>query len=152
MSSIIRLALACLFISLASQLQAQTIAKGKVIDAVTKEPIAGASVHCGMKDCTCGCLSSTVGTFEFKVKDTATTYWVSVVGYQARQVKVDGNQESIIALTPTHSLLQEVVISANREGVKRSLAPIAISSINTKMLNDAKAISADQVLNKVSGV
>jgi iron complex outermembrane recepter protein len=152
MSSIIRLALAYLFISQASLAQAQTIAKGKIIDAVTKEPIAGASVHCSMKDCTCGCLSTTAGTFEFKVKDTNTVYWVSVVGYQAQQVKLDAGQESIVALTPTLSLLQEVVITANREGVKRSQAPIAISSITTKMLQDAKAISADQVLNKVSGV
>ena len=152
MSTILRLALCCLLVALVGQAQAQTIAKGKIIDAVTKEPIAGASVHCGMIGCICGCLSSTTGNFEFKIKDTTNVYWVSVVGYQAQQVKLDASQESIIALTPTLSMLQEVVISANREGVKRSQAPIAISSITTKMLQDAKAISADQVLNKVSGV
>jgi outer membrane receptor protein involved in Fe transport len=141
-----------LFVALAGQAQAQTIAKGKIIDAVTKEPISGASVHCGMKDCTCGCLSSTSGSFELKIKDTSTVYWVSVVGYKAQQVRLDSRQESLIALTPTLSLLQEVVVTANREGVKRSQAPIAISSITAKMLQDAKAISADQVLNKVSGV
>jgi iron complex outermembrane recepter protein len=49
-------------------------------------------------------------------------------------------------------LLDEVVITANREGVKRSLAPVAISSISSKMITETKATSVDQLLNKVSGV
>src|SRR6476620_9235069 len=53
---------------------------------------------------------------------------------------------------PAQHFLDEVVVTANREGVKRSQAPVAISSISSKMIKDAKAISFDQVLNKVSGV
>src|SRR5688500_4038032 len=100
MSTILRLALCCLLVALAGQAQAQTVVKGKIIDAITKEPIAGATVHCGMKNCSCGCLSSTVGSFELKVKDSTTVYWISVVGDQAQQLRLDGNQESLIALTP----------------------------------------------------
>lgn len=48
--------------------------------------------------------------------------------------------------------LQEVVITANREGVKRSLAPVAITSISSKTIKDTKPVSIDQLLNKVSGV
>src|SRR4029078_3435484 len=58
----------------------------------------------------------------------------------------------IIALQPVSSSLQEIVVSANREAVKRSEAPIAISLISTKMLRDTKPVTLDQVLNKVSGV
>lgn len=51
------------------------------------------------------------------------------------------------------SLLDEVVVSANRgEAVKRSLAPVAISVLGNKVLQETKAISADQLLNKISGV
>jgi outer membrane cobalamin receptor len=53
---------------------------------------------------------------------------------------------------PAQRFLDEVVVTANREGVKRSLAPIAISAISSKTIKDAKAISIDQLLNKVSGV
>src|SRR6476620_5215511 len=53
---------------------------------------------------------------------------------------------------PAQHFLDEVVVTANREGVKRSQAPVAISSISSKMIKDAKAISIDQLLNKVSGV
>lgn len=48
--------------------------------------------------------------------------------------------------------LQEVVVTANREGVKRSEAPIAITNINAKLIKDTRATSIDQLLNKVSGV
>jgi outer membrane cobalamin receptor len=51
------------------------------------------------------------------------------------------------------SQLQTVVVSANRgEGQKRSLAPIAISTISSKNIQETKPTTVDQVLNKVSGV
>lgn len=53
---------------------------------------------------------------------------------------------------PAQRFLDEVVVTANREGVKRSQAPVAITSISSKTIRDAKAISIDQLLNKVSGV
>jgi iron complex outermembrane recepter protein len=53
---------------------------------------------------------------------------------------------------PAQRFLDEVVVTANREGVKRSQAPVAITSISSKTIKDAKAISIDQLLNKVSGV
>jgi outer membrane receptor protein involved in Fe transport len=50
------------------------------------------------------------------------------------------------------SYLHEVVITANRDGVKRSQAPVAITSISQKTIKDTRAVSIDQLLNKVSGV
>ena len=50
------------------------------------------------------------------------------------------------------SYLQEVVVTANRDGVKRSQAPVAITSISAKTIRETKATSIDQLLNKVSGV
>ena len=53
---------------------------------------------------------------------------------------------------PAQRFLDEVVVTANREGVKRSQAPIAIAGISSKTIRETKATSIDQVLNKVSGV
>lgn len=53
---------------------------------------------------------------------------------------------------PAQHFLDEVVITANREGVKRSQAPVAIMNISSKTIKDTRAISIDQLLNKVSGV
>jgi outer membrane receptor protein involved in Fe transport len=77
---------------------------------------------------------------------------VTSVGYASKQITVSA-QQYLVALTPATFQLQQVVLTANRgEGAKRSEAPIAISTITSKTLQDAKPTMADQVLNKVSGV
>ncbi|MBO9571507.1 MAG: TonB-dependent receptor [Chitinophagaceae bacterium] len=48
--------------------------------------------------------------------------------------------------------LQEIVVTANREGVKRTETPVAITTIDAKLIKDTRAVSIDQLLNKVSGV
>ncbi|MDQ3844193.1 MAG: carboxypeptidase-like regulatory domain-containing protein, partial [Bacteroidota bacterium] len=132
--------------------QAQSTVKGKIIDAVTKEPIAGATIHCTHDGCTCGCATNINGEFELKTKETCcNAFSVSFIGYQAQQIDLNA-VPSFISLTPSTSSLNEVVISANRQAVKRSEAPVAITNINTRMLQDAKPSSVEQVLNKVSGV
>jgi iron complex outermembrane recepter protein len=130
---------------------AQTIVIGKIIDAATKEPVSGATVHCTQKDCPCACVANDAGEFEMKCMDCRTLF-VSYVGYSPQQLNVS-NEKNIVSLTRNSTTLDEVVFSANRgEGVKRSDAPIAIAAINTKTIDDTKANTADQLLNKVSGV
>ena len=131
--------------------QAQTI-KGKIIDAVTKEPVHGASVRCTDPDCRCGCTTNTAGEFEILCKADCKNISVSFIGYTTQNLAIAGIGE-IIALTPSSSLMNEVVVSANRgETVKRSQAPVAIQQINTKTIQETKATTVDQLLNKVSGV
>jgi len=132
--------------------QAQTIIKGKIIDATTKEPVYGASLHCTDPNCTCGCTTNAAGEFEIHCQPDCKNISVSFIGYtsQILSVSVLGGT---IALTPSSSLMNEVVISANRgETVKRSQAPIAIQQISTKTIQETKATTVDQLLNKVSGV
>lgn len=129
---------------------AQNIFKGKIIDAVTKEPVYGATIHCTKEGCNCGCTTNSTGDFEMRYHDCQTLK-VTFIGYLPMEVSVNDNVQAF-GLTPVSSLMNEVVISANREGVKRSQAPIAITSLGIKALQDAKPITVDQVLNKVSGV
>lgn len=130
---------------------AQTIVKGKIIDATTKEPIAGATVHCAKEGCNCGCITNFSGDFEMKCTDCQTLS-VTSIGYTPQQFLVSG-KEYIISLSALASQLQEVVLTANRgEGQKRSEAPIAITTISSKTIQDAKPTMVDQVLNKVTGV
>ncbi|MGZ8544870.1 MAG: TonB-dependent receptor, partial [Flavisolibacter sp.] len=76
---------------------------------------------------------------------------VSFIGYQTSTVELSATQ--IIYLQPSASLLNEVVVTANRgDAVKRSLAPVAVASISARTIQDNKALSADQLLNKISGV
>jgi iron complex outermembrane recepter protein len=132
--------------------QAQTIIKGKIIDASTKESIYGASVRCTDPDCRCGCITNSSGQFEIHCKASCKNISVSFIGYTAQTIAI-ADLIQIISLIPTTSLMNEVVVSANRgETVKRSQAPVAINQISNKTIQETKATTADQLLNKVSGV
>lgn len=130
---------------------AQTTVKGRIIDAGTKEPIAGASVHCTRTGCSCGCTTNALGEFELTCTDCQELS-VTSLGYASRNISAY-NSNYILPLAPATSLLQGVVVTANRgEGVKRAQAPIAIALLNNRTIQDTKATTADQLLNKVSGV
>lgn len=151
MIQLYRLFLLILLLLGGKEVMAQRIVRGKIVDGTTKEPVAGATIKCTKENCTCGCLTNSNGEFEMKCTDCEHVA-VTSLGYLPQQIALT-DTPGIITLTPQSSLLQEVVITANRgEGAKRSEAPVAIASISTKMLQDAKATTADQVLNKVSGV
>lgn len=153
MSSNYKIATAIFFsMSLAIAGLSQQVFKGKIIDAATKEPITGASIRCSSNTCPCGCASNATGDFELKPKENCcTSFIVSSIGYQPEVIQ-SAQLLTVINLQPDNSAMQEVVVTANKENVKRSLAPVAINSISAKMIQDAKPITVDQVLNKVSGV
>lgn len=132
--------------------QAQISIKGKIIDATTKEPVYGASVRCTDTDCNCGCITNAAGEFFINCKPGCKNVSVSFIGYTTQNIAITNIGETV-ALVPSSSLMNEVVVSASRgETVKRSQAPIAISQINTKTIQETKATTVDQLLNKVSGV
>jgi len=127
---------------------AQSTISGKIINVQTREPIEGASIQN-----TEGAGSTISGiNGSYTVNGSQGKYNISFIGFSTELVYLNAGKEQIIALQPVTSSLQEIVVSANREAVKRSEAPIAISLISAKMLRDAKPVTLDQVLNKVSGV
>lgn len=139
------------FIAMGTVALGQQVFRGKIIDASSKEPIIGASVHCSA-GCSCGCATNTSGEFELvPKKNCCTSFLVSSVGYQPVTIQA-GSEATIVTLQQSNSIIQGVVVSANRETAKRSLAPIAISSISSKMIQEAKPVAINEVLNKVSGV
>src|SRR3954465_11322243 len=90
---------------------------GKVIDAVTKEPLYGVSIHCTDKDCTCGCTTNAFGEFTIVCKDCKHLN-VSSIGFNSITIPVE-EASGIISLSPSNSLLNTVVVTASRgEAVK----------------------------------
>jgi iron complex outermembrane recepter protein len=125
--------------------------RGKVIDGVTKEPIAHAAIQ--IKAAKLGAFTNNSGEFELQLPEGQQQLTVSSIGYQPVNIQVDRAQtELIIKLQVNNSTMQEVVITANRDVAKRSQAPIAINTLTAKTIQDTRPITADQVLNKVSGV
>ena len=151
MSNIYRIAISATLAMFAQYALAQTTTKGKILEAGTYEPIAGAAVCCTHEGCRNVSLTNFYGEFEMKCTHCESVS-IASIGYISRKAQVSTNN-NVFSLIPSQSLLQQVVVSANRgEGVKRSLAPIAIATLSSKAIQDNKPTTIDQVLNKVSGV
>lgn len=124
---------------------AQQSITGKIFDADSHEPLADAFITDGSQTTTSRADGSfSILTFAGAVK-------VSYSGYTATNISVKtGNLN--IGLQRNNNTLDAVVVTANRDGVKRTEAPVAIATINTKIINETKATTIDQLVNKVSGV
>ena len=81
MSVTFRLTLLFISIFTCFQSNAQTTATGKIIDAITKEPIQGATIHCIDNACMCGCTTNAAGEFQMKCKDCQKLN-VTSIGYK----------------------------------------------------------------------
>src|SRR3546814_5964471 len=101
--------LACLF-SFTGNSFAQTI-HGKIVDAVTKEPISAATIA----DTTgAAVISGTDGSFT--INTTAKTLKIISVGYQTRFAEIEG-ERLVVGLQPATSQLNQVVVKIGRAHV-----------------------------------
>ena len=154
---------------------AQTaIIKGKVVDAVTKEAISGASVMVAGSGGTAGAAgvtgaagakgtgsvagsAGTVGTStdaggNFTLEASpGERLVVTAMGHRQQEVAVNGGGMAI-GLAPSENRLQEVVVSGNLTVQKRTELPIAIANISSRTIQETKAQRLDYLLNQVSGV
>ncbi|WP_281614397.1 TonB-dependent receptor [Flammeovirga sp. SubArs3] len=130
-------------------LHAQTLElSGKIQDKLSKEALVGAIVI-NQKD------------NKYTITDNEGNYSISVdqndmiefkySGYLSTTMKAS-SIKPVISLSQDDYVLNQVVVSASRDAQKREEAPIAITSIGTTMLDETKAQSLDQVINKVPGV
>ncbi|HWB92174.1 MAG TPA: TonB-dependent receptor [Puia sp.] len=120
---------------------------GKIIDAVTKEAIAGASVTV---EGGAGVATDASGNFSLRTNEDATLV-ISATGHRETTIATSGHRMAI-ELTPTDNRLQEVVVSGNRTAQKRTELPIAIANISKQTIQDTKPQRLDFLLNQVSGV
>ena len=117
----------------------------KLYDADTKEPLIGATIKAGDK------LLMSAEDGSVVIPANITNIEVSFTGFITKHINVNEDVSSI-PLSRDNYTLQQVVLTANKDLSKRTEAPVAITTLTTKILQDAKATTADQVLNKVSGV
>ena len=151
MSNIFRIAILAILLIAAHRSVAQGRVAGKIVDVSTKEAVQGATVQCAYEGCHDISVSNEKGAFLLKCTH-ATFISITSIGYEMLNASIFGDN-NLFLLTPSQSFLQQVVISANRgEAVTRSQAPVAIGILSSKIIQDTKPTTLDQVLNKVSGV
>lgn len=124
---------------------------GRVIDAKTKEPLPGASVH--LKGTTHEVLTDANGVFRFltgqKVPVIAV---VSFVGYQTQEVNITSANNIEIALQDVNAQLGEVVIVGYGTQKRKALIS-AVSSIKAAEVTNQPVASFDaQLQGKAAGL
>ena len=124
--------------------------RGTVYDAQSKEPIVGAVVE-NINNHQHS-ISDNQGHFDLKASAKENKLSVTVLGFKKQELTAPANKNLLIALEPATGSLNEVVVTANREAGLRTQAPIAISKLDYKTIDETKATSAYELLNKVPGV
>lgn len=128
-------------------LYSQTVS-GTVVDASTGEPLA----YVKIKNLTTnkGELCDLNGAFQIEASLNKDSLRIGFTGYEPKVVLAQSTIS--VQLNSLTLSMDEVVVSADREYQNRTDAPVAISSIDTKTIEDNKPTTIDQVLNQVAGV
>ncbi|MCU0444529.1 MAG: TonB-dependent receptor [Microscillaceae bacterium] len=129
---------------------AQHKVQGKIFDNETKEPTVGATVQLA-QNLNIGTTTNAEGYFEFDSPEANPTLKIAMLGYQSQEIQYTGASLAI-ALQTNAQELQTVVLTANREAALRSETPVAISKLSAKMIDETKATSTFELINKTPGV
>lgn len=130
------------------ELSGQVVFKGKVIDQNTSEPLAGVVISANNNEFAATNLN---GEYSFNRSSDTTEVVFSYIGYEKKRLR-NLSTKAVIKMTPSSTVLNQLVVSTNRFALDRSAAPVAISTISTVLLEETKATRLDEVLNKVEGV
>ncbi len=142
-----------LLVSITSfQAFAQTVVKGNIIDAETKETLVGVNIL--VKGKVIGTITDLSGNYNLSVnQDPPFTLVFSMVGYVTKEVDITNGVTTLdMALTETSILGQEVIVSASRveEGILQS--PVSIEKMDIIAIRDAPAASFYDALSNLKGV
>ena len=130
-----------LLLSFAANAQQFTV---KVLNAITNEPIVGASLKQGSK-----IISISNERGEFSTSAISGEFEVSSLGYVTKKVS---KLTSPIFLEESTQNLDAVVVTASRQAATRAETPVAIHKIGSALIQDTKAIQLTELINKVPGV
>jgi iron complex outermembrane receptor protein len=143
------LSITALFISVFAF--SQSIVKGKVTDAQTHKPLAGATIsHSGKV----GAVTDSSGLFSINCNQ-ASSITISYVGYQPHHLTIKNyNEEIAVALIPSEHSLQEVEISATSNSNKNILyQPASIAKLTPVELKRGTGLFLDDAIQtNVPGV
>jgi hypothetical protein len=97
--------------------QSYFIAKGKILDAVTKQPLQGASVFA--ENTTLGTATGTDGSFSLYLPNGGYNLVITFTGYQTETKRItsgdDINHSILVELKQKEKELEDVVVKASFE-------------------------------------
>ncbi|MCW5908153.1 MAG: TonB-dependent receptor [Chitinophagales bacterium] len=129
--------------------QTKTIS-GKITDAVTKEPMVGATVL--VKGTQTGTATDAEGKFTLEVPETAKTLTISYVGYASRDVAIGSNTTFNIALETAYVPGGEVVVTSSRVAESIKQAPVQIEKMTSREIKSAASGDFYQSIGNYKGI
>jgi len=128
----------------------QELITGTVTDAISNEPLPGVNVL--IKGTSRGTATNTDGQFELTVESLQDTLMFSYIGYQTRQIPVNGRNEINISLQPKTVSGEELVVIGYGTQQRRDLTG-SISSVSSEDIENEPVTSFDNALQgKLAGV
>ncbi|MEA5403563.1 TonB-dependent receptor [Arcicella sp. DC2W] len=123
--------------------------KGRVIDAKTKEPLAGCNIL--VKDSKRGVNADANGNFSIMADEKATLVF-SFIGYEKQEIAIAGKSTIEVALVSSASDLEQVVVVGYGSSTKKDITG-SVKSLKPAEFNQGIINSPEQLLQgKVSGV
>lgn len=148
-SCLVILLLANIF-SIALYAQSVTIT-GNVKNSSTQE--SGSAVSVTIKGTDVGTFTDDKGNFSISAKSFPVTLVFSSVGYDPQEFTVNSATSKVnIALVPSNTLGQEVVVSASRVAERSLESPITIERVSAANIRNAPAASYYDVVSTLKGV
>ncbi|MBC7887314.1 MAG: TonB-dependent receptor [Ferruginibacter sp.] len=144
--------LVCVTITTTSSAQNNNVQLlGKIIDAKTKHPLQGATVH--IKGTTHEVSAEKDGSFEFITgQRVPVTYIITYIGYETQEVEVNSYGSVSIALKEANVQLDDVVLVGYASQSRKSVVG-AITKINASETKSLPVASFDaQLQGKAAGV
>ena len=143
------LLLVCVFSTVAAI--AQTNIKGKVIDAVSREPLVGASVKV-VGSSTSGVSTGQNGEFSLSVPNLQSRLTADYIGYQSAVVAISNPENLIIALNSSDVQLEDVVVIGYGTQSKKMVTG-SISSVDLEQTRDLPNTNVTEAMRgRVAGV
>lgn len=134
--------------SLSAVAQSQTV-KGVVVDADTDEPLVGASVL--PVGSTSGVATDLDGQFTLSVPATVKQLTVSYMGYTSKTVAI--SSEMKIALSPSSTMLDQVVVTGYGSGKKLGSVVGSVAVVGDAVLENTPATTfVDALQGQVPGL
>ncbi|HPI07797.1 MAG TPA: TonB-dependent receptor, partial [Saprospiraceae bacterium] len=144
------LLLSCFLCTSLSHISAQTTpaARGRVLDALTREPLVAATV--ALQGQSGGAYTDSLGQFQLDMPGTVS---VRLLGYNTWSGRLQSTEtEQTILLEPAENALGTVVVSATMKEVTKDASPIPVEIYTPRFFQKNATPSIFEALTVVNGV
>ncbi|GAB4258361.1 MAG: TonB-dependent receptor [Vicingaceae bacterium] len=134
-------------------LYAQITVKGKVIDKETKNTLPGATIY--LTDLKKGVVTDASGTFELNnLPKGNLLFEIRFIGYNILIQKIILKKDTLITfeLSPSHTELNEVIITGTSSATERKINPVQSISINELELKQSTGTNIIKAISNQPGV